>query len=46
MTSLAELCDRLKNLYGSKFGMDNVKLIKDSNPVRQSFDILPKKYMY
>ena len=34
VTSLAELCDRLKNLYGSKFGMDNVKLIMDSNRVR------------
>ena len=33
VTSLAEICDRLKQLYGSKFGMDNVKLIMDSNTV-------------
>ncbi|KAL3847595.1 hypothetical protein ACJMK2_018498 [Sinanodonta woodiana] len=30
VTSLAELCDRLKSLYESKFGRDNVRLIMDS----------------
>ena len=34
MTSLVEICGRLRQLYGSKFGMDNVKLIMDSNTVR------------
>jgi len=33
VTSLAELCERLKLLYEGKFGKDNVKLIMDSKTV-------------
>ena len=36
MTSLPELCDRLKTLYGSKFGMENIILL-DSNIVSALF---------
>ena len=33
VTSLGELCDRLKTMYEGKYGKDNVKLIKDSKTV-------------
>lgn len=37
VTSLAELCERLKVLYEGKFGKDNVKLIMDSKTVSENF---------
>lgn len=33
VTSLAEICERLKNMYSEKYGKDTVKLIMDSNKV-------------
>ncbi|XP_052217568.1 dedicator of cytokinesis protein 9-like isoform X3 [Dreissena polymorpha] len=36
VTSLAELCDRLKTMYAGKFGQENVKLIMDSKTVNPS----------
>ena len=33
VTSLTEICDRLKTLFGEKFGKENVKLIMDSKKV-------------
>ncbi|XP_052785231.1 dedicator of cytokinesis protein 9-like isoform X7 [Mya arenaria] len=44
VTSLAELCDRLKALYEGKFGRDNVRLIMDSKTV-SSADI-DNRYAY
>ncbi|KAL4220208.1 Dedicator of cytokinesis protein 9 [Mactra antiquata] len=44
VTSLPELCDRLKSLYEGKFGKDNVKLIMDSKMVNP--DELDNKYAY
>ncbi|XP_014666695.1 PREDICTED: dedicator of cytokinesis protein 9-like [Priapulus caudatus] len=33
VTNLAEISERLRNLYSEKYGKDTVKLIQDSNPV-------------
>ena len=33
VTSLSEICERLRNLYTEKFGKDAIKFIKDSNKV-------------
>lgn len=33
VTSLAEICERLKALYTEKYGKDVVQIIKDSNKV-------------
>ncbi|XP_053403969.1 dedicator of cytokinesis protein 9-like isoform X5 [Mercenaria mercenaria] len=44
VTSLAELCDRLKTMYEGKYGKDNVKLIKDSKTVDPNE--LDNKYAY
>ena len=39
VTSLAEICERLKTMYSEKYGKDIVKLIMDSNKV-EKFNIL------
>ncbi|XP_076453954.1 dedicator of cytokinesis protein 9-like isoform X3 [Babylonia areolata] len=44
VTSLPEICDRLKNMYADKFGKDAVKFINDSNKVNPSE--LDSKYGY
>ncbi|XP_060575600.1 dedicator of cytokinesis protein 9-like [Ruditapes philippinarum] len=44
VTSLGELCDRLKTMYEGKYGKDNVKLIKDSKTVDPND--LDNKYAY
>ncbi|PVD19166.1 hypothetical protein C0Q70_21731 [Pomacea canaliculata] len=44
VTSLAEICDRLKTLYTEKFGKDAVQFIQDSNKVNPA--MLDPKYGY
>lgn len=43
VTSLAEICDRLKTLYTEKFGKDAVQFIQDSNKVTALFEF-PEHY--
>lgn len=33
ITGLPEICERLHNMYGEKYGKENIRLIKDSNKV-------------
>lgn len=35
LTGLSEISQRLLTLYGEKFGPENVRIIQDSNKVRQ-----------
>lgn len=35
LTGLSEISQRLLKLYADKFGIDNVKIIQDSNKVRK-----------
>lgn len=44
ITGLPEICERLHNMYGEKYGKENIRLIKDSNKV----DVhgLDPKYAY
>ncbi|XP_065925413.1 dedicator of cytokinesis protein 9 isoform X3 [Magallana gigas] len=44
VTSLAEICERLKNMYSEKYGKDTVKLIMDSNKVNPGE--LDQKFAY
>uniref|UniRef100_A0A4W4EVY2 Dedicator of cytokinesis 11 n=1 Tax=Electrophorus electricus TaxID=8005 RepID=A0A4W4EVY2_ELEEL len=41
LTGLSEISHRLLSLYGDKFGAENVKIIQDSNKVKQK-DLDPK----
>ena len=34
VTALPEICERLRSMYGEKYGRDKVELIKDSTKVR------------
>ncbi|XP_078311757.1 dedicator of cytokinesis protein 9-like isoform X7 [Crassostrea virginica] len=44
VTSLAEICERLKTMYSEKYGKDIVKLIMDSNKVNPAE--LDQKFAY
>ncbi|XP_061183678.1 dedicator of cytokinesis protein 9-like isoform X1 [Saccostrea echinata] len=44
VTSLPEICERLKTMYSEKYGKDTVKLIMDSNKVNPSE--LDQKFAY